>query len=81
MAIEHIQPKVLLLYSSQPLHSAHWPRLQAGYACPCLVIGPAAHIHHQELQALTRHNSALGMAQDPLGALQTLSDLNLLDNQ
>ena len=55
-------------------------RLQAGYTCPCLVIGPAAHIHHQALQALARQNSALGMAPDPLSALHILSDLNLLDN-
>ena len=81
MVIEHIQPKALLLYSSQALHSAHWRRLQAGYTCPCLVIGPAAHIHHQELQALARQNSALGMAPDPLSALHILSDLNLLDRQ
>ncbi|SFP64175.1 MerR family transcriptional regulator [Pseudomonas borbori] len=80
MAIEHIRPKALLLYSSQALHSAHWPRLQAGYACPCLIIGPAAHIHHQALQALARQNSALDMAPDPLSALHILSDLNLLDN-
>jgi phage FluMu protein gp41 len=58
-----------LLYSSQALHSAHWPLVQA------------AHIHHQELQALTRQNNALGMAQDPLSARQILSDLNLLDRQ
>jgi hypothetical protein len=65
----------------------HWPRAccrfarSPGYACPCLVIGPAAHIHHRELQALARQNSELGMAPDPLAALQILSDLNLLDNQ
>ena len=81
MALEHIQPKALLLYSSQALHSAHWPRLQAGYACPCLIIGPTVHIHHRELQALARQNSALGLAPDPLATLQILSDLNLLDSQ
>ncbi|MDM8350345.1 MerR family transcriptional regulator [Pseudomonas sp. sp1636] len=81
MAVEHIQPRALLLYSSQALNSAHWPRLQAGYACPCLVIGPAAHIHRQELQALARQNSALGMAHDPLSALQMLFDRHLLDSQ
>jgi hypothetical protein len=81
MVIEHIQPKALLLYSSQALQSAHWPRLQAGYSCPRLVIGPAAHIHHQALQALARQDSALDMAPDPLSALHILSTRNLLDSQ
>ncbi|VVQ15646.1 hypothetical protein [Pseudomonas fluorescens] len=80
MAIEYIQPKALLVYSSQALNSTHWPRLQTGYAGPCLIIDPAAHIHHQALQTQARQNGEPDLAQDPLTALQILADLNLLES-
>lgn len=81
LAVEHIQPRALLLYSSQTLNTAHLPRLATGYSCPCLISGPAVHIHEQELRVLTEQYSDLHLAHDPIGALQALTLLNLLEAQ
>jgi MerR family transcriptional regulator, light-induced transcriptional regulator len=80
LAVEHIQPRAVLLYSSQALNTHHLQRLLAGYDCPCLIIGQAVQIHQQELRALTAQNPDLSLAVDPLTALQSLADLNLLNS-
>lgn len=76
MAVEHIQPRALLLHSSQALGSAQLSHLASGYHCPCLVIGPTVHIHRQALRVLTD----VDVADTPLAALQRLADLNLLNS-
>lgn len=78
MAVEHIQPRALLLYSSQALNTAQLPRLVTGHDCPCLIIGPTVHIHRHELRVMTEQHTELRLAEDPLSALQLLADLNLL---
>jgi DNA-binding transcriptional MerR regulator len=80
LAVEHIQPRAVLLYSSQTLNTTHLQRLLAGYDCPCLIIGQAVQIHRQELSDLAAQNPDLSLAADPLAALQTLADLNLLNS-
>jgi len=80
MAVQYIQPRGLLLYSSQALNSAHLLRLASGYGCPCLVVGPTVHIHRQALQALAEEHADLRVADAPLAALQRLADLNLLNS-
>ncbi|MEX6501740.1 MerR family transcriptional regulator [Pseudomonas zhanjiangensis] len=79
LALERIQPRALLLYSSQALSSSHWSRLLAGYACPCLLVGPAVHIQRPQLQQLSDPPHQLNLAQDPLAALRCLADLDLLE--
>ncbi len=79
MAVEHIQPRALLLYSSQALGNAHRSSLLGGYGRPCLLAGPAARIHREQLGETPPHHPALNLADDPLAALHRLSDLNLLD--
>ncbi|MDX1298832.1 MAG: helix-turn-helix-type transcriptional regulator, partial [Pseudomonas sp.] len=78
LAVEHIQPRAVLLYSSQALNSSHLQRLLGGYDCPCLLVGQAVQIHAEELQAITEQNAELSLAADPLAALHSLTDLNLL---
>ncbi|MBU0808784.1 MAG: MerR family transcriptional regulator [Gammaproteobacteria bacterium] len=78
LAVEHIQPRAVLLYSSQALNSTHLQRLLGGYDCPCLLVGQVVQIHADELQAITQQNAELSLAGDPLAALHSLTDLNLL---
>jgi DNA-binding transcriptional MerR regulator len=78
LAVEHIQPRAVLLYSSQALNSTHLQRLLGGYDCPCLLVGQVVQIHADELQTITAHNAELHLAADPLAALHSLTDLNLL---
>lgn len=78
LAVEHIQPRALLLYSSQALPNSHWTRLLAGYDCPCLLAGPAVQIQRQALEQLGDPQQHLNLAQDPLAALQCLTDLDLV---
>lgn len=78
LALEHIQPRALLLYCSQALSSTQLQRLLNGAACPSLLVGQVVQIHQQELQAMAADNPALHLAIDPLAALHRLTDLNLL---
>ncbi|MEK8079933.1 MerR family transcriptional regulator [Pseudomonas sp. XK-1] len=80
LAVEHIQPRAVLLYSSQALNTNHLQRLLAGYDCPCLITGQAVQIHQQELSGMADQNPDLSLAADPLAALQILTDLNLLNS-
>jgi len=78
LAGEHIQPRAVLLYSSQALNGTHLQRLLGGYDCPSLLLGQAVQIHADELQGITQQNAELSLAADPLAALHSLTDLNLL---
>ena len=78
LAVEHIQPRALLLYSSQALNSTHLQRLLGGYDCPCLLVGQVVQIHADELKGIAQQNPELSLAVDPLAALHCLTDLNLL---
>jgi DNA-binding transcriptional MerR regulator len=81
LAVEHIQPRAVLLYSSQALNSTHLQRLLSGYDCPCLLVGQVVQIHAEELVAITAKNIELSLAVDPLAALHSLTDLNLLHSR
>jgi DNA-binding transcriptional MerR regulator len=72
LAVEHLQPRAVLLYSSKPLHFPTLTKLLSGTRCPILVAGPTVCIHHAELAALTRDTSQLSVAEDPLSAHQIL---------
>ncbi|WP_445262167.1 MerR family transcriptional regulator [Pseudomonas sp. EA_35y_Pfl2_R111] len=80
LAVEHIQPRAVLLYSSQALNNTHLQRLLGGYECPSLLVGQAVQIHAEELQNITAQNAELSLAADPLAALHSLTDLNLLQS-
>lgn len=78
LAVEHIQPRAVLLYSSQALNGTHLQRLLGGYDCPCLLVGQVVQIHADELHSIAQQNAELSLAGDPLAALHSLTDLNLL---
>ncbi|WP_411186860.1 MerR family transcriptional regulator [Pseudomonas sp.] len=78
LAVEHIQPRAVLLYSSQALNSSHLQRLLGGYDCPCLLVGQVVQIHADELAGITVQNAELSLAADPLAALHSLNELDLL---
>ncbi len=75
LVVARIQPRALMLYSSQPISPGQLPRLLNGHRCPCLLGGPAAAIHQAD--------SVPGviLAESPLDAFQALSDLGLLHNR
>jgi len=78
-AVDHIAPRALLLYSGQALAAPlrhQLPRLAEACAVPLLLAGPAATIHHDELQLL----QGLNLAADPLQAEQRLRELDLLED-
>ncbi|WP_339081892.1 MerR family transcriptional regulator [Pseudomonas sp. TMP9] len=81
LAVEHIQPRAVVLYSSQALNSTHLQRLLGGYECPCLLVGQVVQIHADELKVISLGNDDLSLAADPLAALQHLYDLKLLQSQ
>ncbi|ARU87486.1 MerR family transcriptional regulator [Pseudomonas sp. M30-35] len=80
MAMEHIRPSALLLYSTQPLNISQLPTLLEGCASTVLITGPTVTIHHAELQTLGARYSNLTIAIDPIIAMQVLADRHLLED-
>lgn len=72
LAVEHLQPRAVLLYSSKALQVAALTKLLAGIRCPILIAGPTVCIHHAELAVFTRDIPELFVAEDPLAAHQIL---------
>lgn len=72
LAVEHLQPRAVLLYSSKALHLPTLGKLLAGVQCPTLLAGPTVCIHQAELAVLTGDISQLCVAEDPLSAHQLL---------
>ena len=72
LAVEHLQPRAVLLYSSKALHFSALTKLLGGVSCPTLIAGPTVSIHHAELADLTRDMPELFVAEDLLAAHQLL---------
>ncbi|QOY72358.1 MerR family transcriptional regulator [Pseudomonas sp. OST1909] len=72
LAVEHLQPRAVLLYSSKTLHLSTLTKLLGGVSCPIVIAGPTVRIHNAELSVITRDVPELFMAQDPLSAHQLL---------
>ncbi|MBW1247435.1 MerR family transcriptional regulator [Pseudomonas tolaasii] len=72
LAVEHLKPRAVLLYSSKSLHLSAIPKLLGGVSCPILIAGPTVCIHQAELAVLTRDTPELFVAEDPLAAHQIL---------
>lgn len=77
---EHVQPRALVLHSSQSLNSQQLPKLIGSCDCPCLITGATVEIHQQLLEQLAADNSQLLIARDPLASVHALSDLDLLNS-
>lgn len=78
LAVEHLQPRAVLLYSSKALHLSALAKLLVNVDCPTLIVGPTVCIHQAELAVLTRDTPKLCVAEDPLSAHQILIQRGLL---
>ena len=78
LAVEHLQPRAVVLYSSKAINLAALPKLLSGSSCPILLAGPTVCIHQAELAVLTQDIPELLLAEDPLSAHQLLIQRGLL---
>ncbi|AIG04878.1 putative MerR family regulatory protein [Pseudomonas fluorescens] len=78
LAVEHLQPRAVLLYSSKAINLAALPKLLSGTRCPTLIAGPTVCIHQAELAVLTQDIPQLLLAEDPLSAHRLLTQRGLL---
>ncbi|EJM25357.1 MULTISPECIES: MerR family transcriptional regulator [Pseudomonas] len=72
LAVDHLQARGVLLYSSKAINLSQLPRLLNGVSCPKMIAGPTVRIHHAELSARTAGIDDLSFAEDPLSAHQEL---------
>lgn len=78
LAVELLQPRGVLLYSSKAMNLAQLPKLFKGVSCPKMIAGPTVCIHHAELSASTTEITDLYLAEDPLSAHQALVQCGLI---
>jgi len=78
LAIEHLQARGVLLYSSKALNLSALPKLFNGVTCPKFIAGPTVCIHHADLSARTHGIADLFLAEDPLSAHQLLTQRGLI---
>jgi DNA-binding transcriptional MerR regulator len=72
LAVDHLQARGVLLYSSKAMSLAQLPKLLNGVDCPKFIVGPTVCIHHAELSVRTTEIADLSLAEDPLSAHQEL---------
>ncbi|TFY86965.1 MerR family transcriptional regulator [Pseudomonas kairouanensis] len=72
LAVERLQPRGVLLYSSKALPLPALGKWLGNVGCPTLIVGPTVCIHQAELAVLTCDTPQLFVAQDPLLAHQLL---------
>jgi hypothetical protein len=78
MAVDHLQARGVLLYSSKAINLSQLPKLLNGIRCPKMIVGPTVCIHHAELSARTTEIADLSLAEGPLSAHQYLVQRGLL---
>ena len=78
LAVEHLQPRGVMLYSSKAMNLAQLPRLLKGVGCTKMIAGPTVCIHHAELSASTTGIADLYLAEDPLSAHRALIQCGLI---
>jgi DNA-binding transcriptional MerR regulator len=78
LAVDHLQARGVLLYSSKALNLAQLPKLLHGISCPKMIAGPTVCIHHAELSARTTAIADVFLAEDPLSAHQDLVQRGLI---
>ncbi|MEJ5059812.1 MULTISPECIES: MerR family transcriptional regulator [unclassified Pseudomonas] len=78
LAVDHLQPRGVLLYSSKAMNLSLLAKLLNGVACPKMIVGPTVCIHHAELSARTSQTSDLFLAADPISAHQDLVQRGLI---
>jgi DNA-binding transcriptional MerR regulator len=78
LAVDHLQARGVLLYSSKAMNLAPLPKLLSGVNCTKLIVGPTVCIHHAELSVRTSEIADLHLAEDPLSAHQALIQRGLI---
>ncbi|WP_339454114.1 MerR family transcriptional regulator [Pseudomonas sp. EA_5y_Pfl2_R50] len=78
LAVEHLQARGVLLYSSRAMQPGQLPKLLTGITCPTLIVGSTVCIHHAELSASTTEIADLYLAEDLLSAHQALVQRGLI---
>jgi len=78
LAVDHLQPRGVLLYSSKAINLSLLTKLLNGISCPKMIAGPTVCIHHAELSARTTEIADLCLAEDPLSAHQVLVQRGLI---
>ncbi|MDU7559092.1 MAG: helix-turn-helix-type transcriptional regulator, partial [Pseudomonas sp.] len=77
VAVERLNARAVVLYSSKPLNLQHLPKLLSAITCPVLIAGPSVSIHNDELAVSSAESAGLSLAKDPIEAHQRLSQLRL----
>jgi len=78
LAVEHLKPRAVLLYSSKALQLPAFAKLLGGVDCPTLLVGPTVSIHQAELALLSHDLADLSLAEDPLSAHQLMLQRGLV---
>ena len=78
LAVEYLQPRGVLLYSSRALNLSQLPKLLANVNCPIVFSGPTVQIHNPDLLALAEQIPNITLTHDPLSAQAELSRLGLI---
>ncbi|WP_064120455.1 MerR family transcriptional regulator [Pseudomonas fluorescens] len=78
LAVEHLQARGVLLYSSKAMQIAQLPKQLSGISCTKMLVGPTVCIHHAELSVRTAEMTDLYLAEDALSAHQVLVQRGLI---
>lgn len=78
LAVDLLQPRGVLLYSSKAMNLLQLTKLLNGASCPKMIVGPTVCIHNAELSVRTSEIADLYLAEDPISAHQVLSQQGLI---
>jgi DNA-binding transcriptional MerR regulator len=78
LAVDLLQARGVLLYSSKAIKLSTLPKLLNSLSCPKMIVGATVCIHHTELCAITSEISDLYLADSPLAAHQALVQRGLI---
>lgn len=78
VAVDYLQPRGVVLYSSNAINLSQLPKLLNNVNCPKIIVGPTVCIHHAELSVTTSEIADLYLAEDPLSAHQALVQCGLI---
>ena len=78
VAVDYLQPRGVVLYSSNAINLSQLPKLLNNVNCPKMIVGPTVCIHHAELSVTTSEIADLYLAEDPLSAHQALVQCGLI---
>ena len=78
LAVEHLQARAVLLYSSQTSNLKQLTKLLNNVSCPKLIVGPTVCIHQAGLSEIATEIADVLLADDPLSAHQVLIQRGLI---